>query len=120
MLPKHAGLNDFANAFVRLRGAFTALRSSCSWGLLLLDGTAAVGSGDGDGADGGVAARAALQPISIANASVADLVLRRIVRGPPDSREKYFLNVSAVKALGIKHVNIHGIYSHQDHGPNAA
>jgi hypothetical protein len=27
------------------------------------------------------------------------------------SREKYFLNTSAVDALGIAHINLHGVYS---------
>ena len=30
------------------------------------------------------------------------------------SREKYFLNTSAFKALGMNTLNLHGVYTHQD------
>jgi hypothetical protein len=148
-LPKHNGLDDFVADFARLRGPFTALRSTSSWALLDLgagvamattggaSGAASAGStatalsGPSASAPGGppntntgapAAANAAVTsstrnstaPVRrLSSVTLADLATLRLVRGPPGGREKYFVNVSALAAVGAKSVNIHGVYSHQ-------
>ena len=95
VLPRHKNLDDFVGAYARQIGPFSALRSQCSWAILGADDS---GGGGGGGFD-------------ISNVTLLDLVSRPIVRGKPRSREKYMLNASAVDALGIGNVNIHGVYS---------
>jgi len=156
-LPKHDGLDGFVDDFARLRGPFTALRTTSSWALLDLGdgvrmgpasagegsagasaaGPAGTRSGDAAGALSvdaaasgsapAAAASAAAAPAAAASNSnatarrlssvtLADLAALRLVRGPPGGREKYFANVSALAAVGVRGINIHGIYSHQTAG----
>jgi hypothetical protein len=92
VLQRHQNLDDFVNAYARQIGPFSALRTPCSWALL--DPTASGGGG-----------------FDVSNVTLLDLVSRPIVRGKPANREKYLLNASAVDAIGIKNINIHGVYS---------
>jgi len=95
VLPKHDNLDDFVERYTKMNGPFSFLRSQCSWSMLVLDDFEPV--------------------LPISNVTLADLVERRLLRGGPAmSREKYFLNTSAFKALGMNTLNLHGVYTHQD------
>jgi hypothetical protein len=95
VLPLHDNLDDFVEQYSKVYGPFSFLRSQCSWSMLILDD---------------------FEPIlPISNVTLGDLFERRLLRGGPAmSREKYFLNTSAFKAVGMKTLNLHGVYTHQE------
>lgn len=91
-LPKHTNLHHLVHAWSTRVGPIFALRTMCSWGMLNLTGT---------------------RHASITDVQLQHLVEIPVVRGPPAGREKYILNCSAVDAWGVKHINLHGVYTHQ-------
>jgi len=95
VLPNHDNLDHFVERYTKLNGPFSFLRSQCSWSMLILDDFEPV--------------------LPISNVTLGDFFERRLLRGGPAmSREKYFLNTSAFKALGMNTLNLHGVYTHQD------
>jgi hypothetical protein len=87
-------------AFASAVEPIVGLRTVCAWGMLNLTGPEA----------------AAANVTSIAQVTLAHLATLPVDRGVPGSREKYWVNTSALDAWGVRNVNIHGVYSHQGPG----
>jgi hypothetical protein len=100
VLPRKDTLMQYVEHYSRKVEPIVALRSMCSWGQFNLSHP--------------LAQRAGLD--NIVKVTIDHVAWLPLERGKPYSREKYFLNTSAVAALGIKNINIHGVYSHQHTG----
>jgi hypothetical protein len=99
--PHHDSLQHFLESYRAFRGPVTALRSMCSWAMLvnLTDHNLT----------------------SVAQVRLEHLASLPVQRGPPGGREKYLVNVSAAAEWGVRFVNLHGVYSHQGQfGPGSA
>jgi hypothetical protein len=100
VLPHHTNLRHFVAAFSAAVEPIVGLRTVCAWGMLNLTGPEA----------------AAANVSHISQVTLAHLATLPVDRGRPGSREKYFVNATALSAWGVRNVNIHGVYSHQGQG----
>ena len=104
VLPRHTNVAHFVAAFAAGVEPIVGLRTTCAWGMVNLTGPEA----------------AALNVSGIAQVTLAHMATLPVDRGPPGSREKYWVNTSALDAWGVRNVNLHGVYSHQGAGGGRA
>jgi hypothetical protein len=100
VLPHHTNIRHFVAAFAASVEPIVGLRTTCAWGMVNLTGPEAV----------------AANVSVITQVTLAHMATLPVDRGVPGSREKYWVNTSALDAWGVRNVNIHGVYSHQGPG----